>query len=183
MKRFLIIPSVLLAITTFWLAPMARAEAPQQVTDWAELLPEGLYDFFPEDMATALWVDPEFQEKIAQAERKIRPEVHNLPILLPGYMVPLVYKGQDVYEFLLVPSAGQCIHVPPPPVNQTIYVALEKPTRIRTYGEPIIIEGKLLTVGAVTEYAETGYRVEASIIRDFNFEIWETLLDKVEKGQ
>ena len=86
--------------------PMARAEAPSHITDWAELLPKGLYDFFPEDMTTALWVDPTFQQKVAEAERKTRPDVHNRPILLPGYMVPLVYDGDDVSEFLLVPSAG-----------------------------------------------------------------------------
>ena len=63
----------------FWLlvgsviSPSARAETPRYVTDWAHLLPEGLYDFFPEDMATSLWVDPVFQSKIAEAERKIRP--------------------------------------------------------------------------------------------------------------
>jgi len=158
--------------------PVARAEAPSYITDWAELLPKGLYDFFPEDMTTALWVDPTFQQRVAEAERKTRPDVHNRPILLPGYMVPLVYDGDDVREFLLVPSAGQCIHVPPPPVNQTIFVALAKPTRIRTYGEPVIVEGRLLTVLGQTDYAETGYRIEASEVQDFNFDVWDKIIDQ-----
>lgn len=154
-----------------------RAEPTQPITDWADLLPKGLYDFFPEEMATSLWVDPAFQKKLAEAERQIRPEINNLPILLPGYMVPLVYEGSEVTEFLLVPSAGQCIHVPPPPVNQTIFVALKKPTRIRTYGEPVIVEGRILTTGEITDYAETGYRIEASEIQDFNFDVWERISD------
>lgn len=164
-------------------AVQVQAEKPAQLTDWAELLPKGLYDFFPEEMSTSLWVDPEFQQKIADAERKIRPEINNRPIFLPGYMVPLVYEGDDVYEFLLVPSAGQCIHVPPPPVNQTVYVALEKPTRIRTYGEPIIAEGTLLTAGAITEYAETGYRIEAEKIHEFTFELWDKRLEEIEAAK
>lgn len=159
--------------------PAARADDVAHVTDWTHLLPEGLYDFFPQDMATSLWVDPEFQKKIAAAERKIRPELNNKLIVLPGYMVPLVYKGDTVTEFLLVPSAGQCIHVPPPPVNQTLYVALDKPTRIRTYGEPLIVEGTLLTRGEVTEYAETGYRIEADKITDFSFDALDARLKEL----
>lgn len=162
------------------LSPVARAEGTQYITDWADLLPKGLYDFFPEDMTTALWVDPTFQQKVAEAERKTRPDVHNRPILLPGYMVPLVYDGEDVTEFLLVPSAGQCIHVPPPPVNQTIFVALKKPTRIRTYGEPVIVEGRLLTVLGRTDYAETGYRIEADAVEDFAFDAWDKRLEEVQ---
>lgn len=170
----------------FWLlvgsviSPSARAETPRYVTDWAHLLPEGLYDFFPEDMATSLWVDPVFQSKIAEAERKIRPELNKLPIVLPGYMVPLKYQGNMTTEFLLVPSAGQCIHVPPPPVNQTIFVSLQQPTRIRTYGEPLIVEGRVLTNGQVTEYAETGYRINADSIADFSFDALDERIEQLE---
>ena len=178
MKR--VIASLTLCLCLALALSPARADGIKHVTDWAHLLPEGLYDFFPQDMATSLWVDPEFQKKIAAAERKIRPELNNKLIVLPGYMVPLVYKGDTVTEFLLVPSAGQCIHVPPPPVNQTIFVALEEPTRIRTYGEPLIVEGTLLTRGAVTEYAETGYRIEASEIIDFSFDALDARLDELE---
>ena len=50
-------------------------------------------------------------------------------IKIPGFAVPL--EGADgfeyVKEFLLVPTFGACIHVPPPPPNQVIYVILDKP--------------------------------------------------------
>ena len=182
MKQIISRLALCLCIGLFLLTspPQARADGVTHVTDWAHLLPEGLYDFFPQDMATSLWVDPEFQKKIVAAERKIRPELNNKLIVLPGYMVPLVYKGDTVTEFLLVPSAGQCIHVPPPPVNQTVYVALDMPTRIRTYGEPLIVEGVLLTRGEVTEYAETGYRIEAYKISDFSFEALDSRLEELE---
>lgn len=175
--RLLSILSIIMLFMSLSIGAPARAEPAAPITDWADLVPKGLYDFFPEEMATSLWVDPEFQKKIADAERKIRPEINNQPILLPGYMVPLVYEGNEVTEFLLVPSAGQCIHVPPPPVNQTIFVALKKPTRMRTYGEPVIVEGQILTTGEITDYAETGYRINASAIQDFNFDVWEKISD------
>ena len=39
---------------------------------------------------------------------------------VPGYMVPLEDNLEEVTEFLLVPYPGACIHVPPPPANQTV---------------------------------------------------------------
>ena len=36
-------------------------------------------------------------------------------------MVPVEMKKGKVSKFLLVPEAGQCIHVPPP-LNQTVLV-------------------------------------------------------------
>ena len=94
------------------LAPRAEPALPTTyVTDWAHLMPAGLYDFIPlEGMSASDWADPDFQKKILDAERKIRPELNKADVVLPGYMVPLVYEGTDVFEFLLVPSAGQCIH-------------------------------------------------------------------------
>ena len=50
------------------------------------------------------------------------------PVKIPGFAVPL--EGDDgfeyVKEFLLVPTFGACIHVPPPPPNQVIHVILDK---------------------------------------------------------
>ena len=44
-------------------------------------------------------------------------------------MVPLEDDLDVVTEFLLVPYAGACIHVPPPPPNQIVYVKMDKNTQ------------------------------------------------------
>jgi hypothetical protein len=47
-------------------------------------------------------------------------------VRIPGYVLPLEVAGTKVTEFLLVPYVGACIHVPPPPPNQIIYVKVAK---------------------------------------------------------
>ena len=113
MRRGIFSLLFLLAILAAGDSRAQTSEAPPDiVTNWEDLLPPGLYDFMPKTlMSYEDYMKPEFQEKLIAADRKIRPVLDSKPIILPGYMVPLEYKGTDVYVFLLVPSAGQCIHV------------------------------------------------------------------------
>ena len=52
-------------------------------------------------------------------------ELNGKPIRMPGYLLPLEYDGKKVSEFLLVPYVGACIHTPPPPPNQIVFVTSE----------------------------------------------------------
>jgi hypothetical protein len=45
---------------------------------------------------------------------------------IPGFVVPLEDDLEFVTEFILVPSAMACIHVPPPPPNQIVHVKLSE---------------------------------------------------------
>ena len=66
--------------------------------------------------------------KTGEMPESIR-ELMGKSVKIPGFAVPL--EGDDgfeyVKEFLLVPTFGACIHVPPPPPNQVIHVILDKP--------------------------------------------------------
>ncbi|HTU52118.1 MAG TPA: DUF3299 domain-containing protein, partial [Acidobacteriaceae bacterium] len=60
-------------------------------------------------------------------------------VSIPGFMVPLEDDLDVVTEFLLVPYAGACIHVPPPPPNQIVYVKMNKNTKVQvTFTDPIL---------------------------------------------
>ncbi len=48
-------------------------------------------------------------------------------VKIPGYIVPLEDEVGQVIEFLLVPTPMACIHYPPPPPNQIVYVRLKEP--------------------------------------------------------
>lgn len=64
-------------------------------------------------------------------------------VRLPGYALPLEYSETAVNELLLVPYVGACIHVPPPPVNQTVFVHLDKPWEPDSLYEPVWITGRM----------------------------------------
>ena len=96
------------------------------------------------------------------------------PIKIPGFAVPL--EGDDgfeyVKEFLLVPTFGACIHVPPPPPNQVIYVILDKPV----YFEKLMYA---VWVSGIVEIGE--YFIEGS--SDFGQQTYDTETTYLLRGQ
>jgi len=83
-------------------------------------------------------------------------------VKIPGFGVPLEDWASTASEFLLVPYVGACIHTPPPPANQLVYVAMEPGKRARLDGwAPIWIEGTLRIESLMSYYGEVGFRVEA----------------------
>ena len=95
-------------------------------------------------------------------------------IKIPGFAVPL--EGDDgfeyVKEFLLVPTFGACIHVPPPPPNQVIYVILDKPV----YFEKLMYA---VWVSGIVEIGE--YSLEGS--SDFGPQTYDTETTYLLRGQ
>ena len=78
-----------------------------------------------------------------------------------GYVVPLDFDATSVKEFLLVPFVGACIHVPPPPANQIIYVKAATGFEVKGQFDPVYVTGKLTTTPASTGLADTGYSIDA----------------------
>ena len=78
-----------------------------------------------------------------------------------GYVVPLDFEATRVKEFLLVPFVGACIHVPPPPANQIVYVKTERGFDVQGTFDPVWVTGKLTVTPAFTGLAEAGYSLEA----------------------
>jgi len=82
-------------------------------------------------------------------------------VSLGGYIVPLDFDATDVKEFLLVPFVGACIHVPPPPANQIVYVQVAKGAQVKGLFAPVTVIGKMSTQPSFTGLADTGYTLEA----------------------
>lgn len=69
-------------------------------------------------------------------------------ISISGFVVSLERNSDDaLVDFLLVPYYGACIHVPPPPPNQMIYVKLNQPHEQLRSMDHISVAGMLLVRG------------------------------------
>lgn len=64
-------------------------------------------------------------------------------VRMPGYALPLKHVETGVKEFLLVPYVGACIHSPPPPPNQMVFVQLDESYVVENLYEPVWITGHL----------------------------------------
>lgn len=79
-------------------------------------------------------------------------------VSIPGFMVPLEDDLDVVTEFLLVPYAGACIHVPPPPPNQIVYVKMNKNAKVQvTFTDPILVTGTLDISTVQSPYGDVSY--------------------------
>jgi hypothetical protein len=86
------------------------------------------------------------EEVGAEIERRNRAVVGELEgqmIRMPGYALPLEYAEGGVKEFLLVPYIGACIHVPPPPPNQMVFVRLDQEFVADDLYMPVWITGRM----------------------------------------
>lgn len=82
-------------------------------------------------------------------------------VKVPGFIVPLEDWASSVTEFLLVPYVGACIHTPPPPPNQMVYVQMVDDRRVTYDGwNPIWIEGTLRIESTDSAYGDVGFRIE-----------------------
>jgi hypothetical protein len=89
-------------------------------------------------------------------------ELNGQYVSIGGYVVPLDFEATTVKEFLLVPFVGACIHVPPPPVNQIVYVKTSKGFEVGSQFEAVTVTGKITTSVAFTGLADAGYTMEAA---------------------
>lgn len=159
---------------------LARADAPAEI-NWKDLVPRNQpaatkpKTFFsgssPADPSGAAPPPQPLPEgKFMQVKRRqpgqgsppaIVPELNGKTVRIGGYVVPLDFESTNVKEFLLVPFVGACIHVPPPPANQIVYVKVDKGFDVAGTFDPVTVTGIIKTDVAFTGLADAGYTMEA----------------------
>jgi hypothetical protein len=83
-------------------------------------------------------------KKRKEIQTAIVEDLHGRLVRMPGYLLPLEVIDAKVTEFLLVPYIGACIHVPPPPPNQIVYVKIIKEAyRHKGLNDPVWVTGKM----------------------------------------
>ena len=129
--------------------------------DWVALMPE--------DDLSALLNRPEFLNDIAdgsaadsvddfaskqledeQAQRyqqalvstRVIESFDGKAIRIPGFIVPLEQNDeQKATAFFVVPYFGACLHMPPPPPNQILYVEYKEGIAVENLYDPYWFEG------------------------------------------
>ena len=140
--------------------------------DWKELLPENERSHF-----TAVAPAPihdyrgEGGPPALQAQDfNVNKSLEGATVRLPGFIVPLeAVKNGDVSEFLLVPYFGSCIHVPPPPPNQIVYVHAGHRPGIDSIYDAYWITGKLHLQTKSTRLGATAYELIAEKIEVYKY--------------
>lgn len=135
--------------------------------EWEDLLPEGqgaiprsLRGILPHDEADLAASQPQ--------STGVRTDWNGQIVRLPGFIVPIEYAGTAVSAFILVPFVGACVHVPPPPANQLVFVTTPEPYESKGLFEPVHVTGMFGTSSISTQLADIGYALSAEMIAPYN---------------
>lgn len=97
----------------------------------------------------------------ALVSTNVVPDMNNQAIRIPGFIVPLSFNEKlAVTQFFLVPFFGACIHVPPPPPNQIIFVDYPKGIEMGDMYNPIWVSGTLKTKLVENDTATSAYSLK-----------------------
>lgn len=149
------------------LVPAARgADGARQIT-WDDLLPEG---WTPPVQTVDHFFDLPAGPALSAADAPVVPAMNGQHIRLPGYLVPIELEGQLIRSFLMVPYFGACIHVPPPPPNQVVFVRLEQAIRLEDPYGAHWVTGTLSTEQSTTDLAEAAYTMRGERVEVFDWD-------------
>jgi hypothetical protein len=99
-------------------------------------------------------------------------------VAIAGYLLPLDFNPEGTSEFLLVPYVGACIHVPPPPSNQVIYVKSAALFQVSDLFEGVLVIGKMKVEAASKDLTfidgasnvDSSYFLESESIKLYHYE-------------
>jgi uncharacterized protein len=149
--------------------PPAPPSTSIPATGWDRLLPLSERDHFsptpPPPLHDYLSAD---EAATQQGSAAVNPALEGATIRLPGYIVPLNMTADGlVSEFFLVPYVGACIHVPPPPPNQMVYIQLEKAMPLMALYEPYWVTGTVHTHQTSTRISMASYSMRVSKVESY----------------
>ena len=115
------------------------------------------------------------QAELDRRDSLVNPELDGKIVRIPGYALPLELTEGGVSEFLLVPYVGACIHTPPPPPNQMVFVELRKEYEVQSLYDPVWITGQIrieqasrsLTFVDGTNNVATGYALSGVSVEPY----------------
>ena len=198
MRLLLLVVAFLITACSGPVEPAAEADIEPPLTlNWESLLPEGeieeidklyeayfaeldeklqsqqsqsLFDAGKEDGYASIPEGSSLDAMPQLGTFNVVEELDGARVRLPGFVLPFEYTASgEITEFLLVPYFGACIHTPPPPPNQLVYVTAEQPMALGKQWEPIWAVGVLRAQSKMNDLGNAAYTLE--------IETWETYDD------
>lgn len=180
-KRITILIMTTVAMACVVVSNVAAQENTAQELEWTDLVPSG---YNPDEILEQYQKkyninelpddDPRLQELVGKLEAvwksaPVNPALNGKVVKLPGFVVPLETDGQSTSQFLLVPYYGACIHVPPPPANQTVHVTMQngKGAAIRQLFDTVWVTGVIKAEKLTTDMADAGYTIHATRVEPY----------------
>lgn len=147
---------------------VSLAATPRQI-GWDDLIPPGvpyseIIGTGEMDVERDIWL-PQFDEHAT----KLNKDLHGAYIRMPGYMLPIDLTSAGITSFLMVPYVGACIHVPPPPANQLVFVDSKTPWQSDRMWDPVWVTGRMRHELQSTTIADIGYALTADRIEVYEW--------------
>jgi uncharacterized protein len=134
---------------------------------WPNLMPMG-WDPMKKFRSMNLGRMSDSSPAMGQMMLELREALDNAPLIdtfdgaavrIPGYVVPLQNDKDGLKEFLLVPYFGACIHMPPPPANQIIWVKLLRGNKALHSMDAVWVQGQMHVERQSSEMGVSGYQM------------------------
>ncbi len=152
----------------------ARGEAAREYRDliWADLLPPGEAERIArleQIQAVEFGFNHFGTDQMPQLRTfNVVQALDGERVRIAGFVLPFDFSASgQVSRFLLVPFVGACIHVPPPPPNQLIYVTAPDGVSVQGMWDPVFAEGVLRTRRQDSDLADTAYTLELTGLRPY----------------
>lgn len=157
-----------------------------KTVEWTDLMPKEDLDAILnppdyladiEDGSAEDQIDSELGNKITKPDdryqqalvsTRVVSEMDGQAIRIPGFIVPLEFnENLDVTQFFLVPFFGACIHLPPPPPNQIIFIEYPEGLELKSPYQAFWISGIVKTSLLENEIATSAYSIKIQYVEDY----------------
>lgn len=149
-------------------------DAPAETLSWRDLMPD--QDLAVLEALNDGTADPSLAARFAgqspvenqMGTFNVVADLDQLIVRMPGYILPLDYATQgQAREFLLLPYHGACVHYPPPPPNQIVYLRSAEPVSFSSLWEPVWVEGRMEVERMDTDLAASAYAMTVRSISPY----------------
>jgi uncharacterized protein len=164
-------PAITSAVPAQPSAPVSPAAEPRKI-DWATLLPAderanhteapppAVHDYLGEGSLAALQT----------GSVAVNAELNGVRVSVPGFVVPLEMSTDGlVSEFFLVPYFGACIHVPPPPPNQIVYVRMQAGVGLKSIEDAVWITGTIHAASKKSALGSAVYTLDGEKLEPYQY--------------